>query len=384
MLHNRLNPILTITVSLTTMGSGVILIPWLTSLVTLLTVTFLCTIEGGMIDNSLSVLMLHMWGKEGQPYMQALHFSYGFGAFVAPVLASPYLSGGEVPISGLTRDLATSLNDCNPEALLIYIPYTIIGACCLGVASVFAYFSCYHRHTEEHPSRLVDVDDSAKVNSSVWAKRTVILLAGLFIFSLLGFEIGMVSFITSFAVSSDLALSEQVGAYMTSLYWLTYTFFRLFVIAFINRISITLNITIELIILITANIFLLPFGNSVEWCLWVGIALTGIGMSTVWASTFGLLESHFPITSGTASFLVISGCVGEWVYPSIMGYAVETDSQLFLWTILACTVICCTFFAALCLALKKLVSCQSSNATKTLFSATADYGAVSEDPKSSA
>ncbi|KAI1305946.1 hypothetical protein HDE_01057 [Halotydeus destructor] len=205
----------------------------------------------------LNVLMVYMWGKESQPYMQALHFSYGFGSFVAPLLASPYLSDGEVPIAGLRSDWATALNaDCNRKDLLLYIPYTIIGSCCLGVALVFAYFSCYDRHTEEHPSRLVSVDHSAKVNSSVWPKRTVILLAGLFIFSLLGFEIGMVSFITSFAVSSDLALTEQVGAYMTSLFWLAFTFFRLFVIAFINRISITLNIAIELLIIITANIFL--------------------------------------------------------------------------------------------------------------------------------
>ncbi|KAI1286504.1 hypothetical protein HDE_10862 [Halotydeus destructor] len=338
-----------------------------------------------MIDNSLNVLMLYMWGKESQPYMQALHFSYGFGSFVAPLLASPYLSGGEVAIAGLKGDSATAPNaDCNPEDLLIYIPYTIMGAYCLCIALVFAYLSCYHRHTEEHPSRLVNMKDSAKVKNSVWTKRTAILLAGLFIFTLLGFEIGMGSFITSFAVSSDLALTEQVGAYMTSLYWLTYTFFRLFVIAFIKRISITLNITIELIIVIIANIFLLPFGNSVEWCLWVGIALTGIGMSTVWASTFSLLESHFPVTSGTASFLVICACVGEWIYPSIMGYAVETDPQLFLWTIFSCTAICCTFFAALCIALKILISSQSSDARKTLFSATVDYGSVSEDPKSSA
>ncbi|KAI1286424.1 Major facilitator superfamily domain-containing protein 4A [Halotydeus destructor] len=347
--HERMNPIVTITVCLTTLGTFAILLPWANSLITLLITAFLCTIGGGMIDNTSNVLMLYMWGKESQPYMQALHFSFGLGSLVVPLVVSPFLTAGEVPIEGLESNVTNLGLECRPEELRIRTPYAILGCYSLTVALAFLYLSCYHRQTDAHPSRLAKTDDSVGgvKRDLVWSKRIAILLAGMFLFTLLGFEIGMGSFITSFAVMSDHHLSKQVGAYMTSLYFGTYTFFRLFAIGFVGRMSIFVNITGELCILVIANFFLVPFGNSVEWCLWVGVALAGMGISTIWAAIFSLLESRFPVTSGVASFLSVCTCLGAWVYPVIMGYAVEAHPQMFLYTIAGCTVLCCTLFGLL-------------------------------------
>ncbi|KAI1281213.1 hypothetical protein HDE_13305 [Halotydeus destructor] len=326
--------------------------------------------------------MLYMWGKEGQPYLQTLHFSYGFGALLAPLLASPFLSVGGATIEGSAGNVTSQqASHCVAKNLSIYIPYTLMGVFCLCMALVFAYLSFFHAQTDEHSSRLKKMDDSEGVAKQlIFARRAVVLVAGLFVFSLLGFEIGMGTFITSFAVMSDHHLTTQVGAYMTSIYWATFTFFRLFAIAYIKRISIYLNITMELCILLMANIFLVPFGNSVEWCLWVGIALTGVGMSTMWASILGLIESHFPLTSGATSFLAICACFGEWFYPIFMGYAFETSPQLYLWTIFVCTVTCCIIFAILCLVLRTTaIPSESVPATKPLLSSPADYGSTTAD-----
>ena len=39
-----------------------------------------------------NVICLRIWGKESGPYMQALHFAFGVGAFMAPLVAAPFLS----------------------------------------------------------------------------------------------------------------------------------------------------------------------------------------------------------------------------------------------------------------------------------------------------
>ncbi|KAI1282601.1 Major facilitator superfamily domain-containing protein 4A [Halotydeus destructor] len=283
--------------------------------------------------------------------MQAVHFAFGFGALVAPLLASPFLSAGEAPLEGLSGNLTAQIAErCNPEELRIHIPYAILGGSCILFAVLFVYLFCYHRDTDEHPSRHVKSEEDMATDNKkglVCTKRVVIALAAMFLFTLLGFEVGMGSFITSFAVMSNLHLTKLVGAYMTSFYWFTYTAFRLLAIPLIDKIGMYRNITIELGILIVANIFLVPFGNSVEWCLWVGAGLVGVGISTLWGAIYVLLESYFPVTSGIASILTVSACLGEWVYPVIMGYAMEADPQLFLWAIFGCTVICCTLFAIL-------------------------------------
>ena len=38
------------------------------------------------------MLCLNTWGRQSAPYMQTLHFSFGLGAFVAPLVAEPFLS----------------------------------------------------------------------------------------------------------------------------------------------------------------------------------------------------------------------------------------------------------------------------------------------------
>ena len=39
-----------------------------------------------------NVMCVQIWGEDNGPWMQALHFSFGLGAFVAPLLAEPFLS----------------------------------------------------------------------------------------------------------------------------------------------------------------------------------------------------------------------------------------------------------------------------------------------------
>ncbi|KAI1286380.1 Major facilitator superfamily domain-containing protein 4A [Halotydeus destructor] len=150
LLHKHLNPIFTITVTMATMGTCAIFIPWAKSLTAVLALTFMGTMGGGMIDNTSNVLMLYMWGKESQPYMQALHFCFGFGSLVAPLLASPFLSAGEAPIEGVASNVTNIGALCIKEDLRFYISYAIIGTFCLCVSAVFLYMTCFARQTEEH------------------------------------------------------------------------------------------------------------------------------------------------------------------------------------------------------------------------------------------
>ncbi|KAI1281208.1 Major facilitator superfamily domain-containing protein 4A [Halotydeus destructor] len=378
--HKQLNPISTTMAALTIIGICVTLLPWAASLHVALILAFIGYSGGGVISSTSNMFLMSMWGTESQPYMQALQFCFGFGSLVTPLLVSPFLSTIELPVDVLSASTAQEPGIvCSLENVKIRIPYAIIGTLALLTAMVFAFLHCFYRETDEHPSRL---DKKVKVGGASHPgckKKAVLVLTGFFLFSFMGIEIGMGSFTSSFAVKSDNRLSTQVGAYMTSLYWFTYTCFPLVLIIFINKISISLIITLELCILVVANIFLVPFGNTVECALWVGLALMGIALSMLWASTFSLLESYFPVTSGAASFLALSVCLGEWVYPLIMGHAMEASPQLYLWTISACTALLWILFGTLLLALETFFGSQDSlSLEKSLLETPATYGSVEE------
>ena len=88
-------------------------------------------------------------------------------------------------------------------------------------------------------------------------------------------------------VKSDLCLTKQDGANLSLVYWITFSLFRIFAVLYIDYVGSEYNMYAELFLMMVANAFLVPFGNSIEWCLWTGIALIGIGTSSIWASALG-------------------------------------------------------------------------------------------------
>ena len=51
------------------------------------------------------MMCLELWGRKSAPYMQALHFSFGLGAFIAPLIAAPFLSPLPVVMATITTSL---------------------------------------------------------------------------------------------------------------------------------------------------------------------------------------------------------------------------------------------------------------------------------------
>ena len=40
----------------------------------------------GLLDTAGNVLVIRLWGKDCAAYIQALHFAFGVGAFICPIL----------------------------------------------------------------------------------------------------------------------------------------------------------------------------------------------------------------------------------------------------------------------------------------------------------
>jgi FHS family Na+ dependent glucose MFS transporter 1 len=39
--------------------------------------------------------LVSLWDEEGRPYMQALHFCFGFGGIISPLVTEPFLAQKE-------------------------------------------------------------------------------------------------------------------------------------------------------------------------------------------------------------------------------------------------------------------------------------------------
>lgn len=66
--------------------------PWCTSLIVLAVMISFQGIAMGVLDTGGNVFCLRIWGHQSGPYLQAMHFMFGIGAFIAPLLTKPFLA----------------------------------------------------------------------------------------------------------------------------------------------------------------------------------------------------------------------------------------------------------------------------------------------------
>lgn len=312
-------------------------------------------IVNGMLDTGSNLMTLVLWGKENGPFMQALHFSFGLGAFHAPLLAKPFLLELLEPAPNRTLDENSTLDyqdyvfpEYTVDDVALEIPYGVMSVFMIINSLVFGYLFLKFRETRPHPSRMISetmekMGGAFKMNRRV--RYTIVVLATLFMHIYCGLELAFGTLITSYAVKSDLKLDKATGAVMASVYWAFFTFFRLFAIFFADIIGAENNIYFNFSLIAMANFFLIPFGGTNVYCLWAGIILMGLGTSSIWASIFGFLEDYFPVTSGITASFSVAACLGQSLMPFIVGYFIDSYPPIFLWVTLAASLMLIILFS---------------------------------------
>ncbi|XP_052695012.1 uncharacterized protein LOC128173369 [Crassostrea angulata] len=87
------------------------IIPWSLTLTVLTVMMSLQGMSMGVLDTGGNAYCVRIWGKKSPPYIQAMHFAFGVGAFIAPLLSQPFLS--DSPVNLLTNNVQ-SVGNVNP------------------------------------------------------------------------------------------------------------------------------------------------------------------------------------------------------------------------------------------------------------------------------
>jgi FHS family Na+ dependent glucose MFS transporter 1 len=329
-------------------------IPYIKSAPILLAVFAVNQIGMGALESGTNMFMLHLWGKEVTPFLQALHFMYGVGAMISPVIAVPFLVEKEEEIDLHTENMnQTAVEEVfHPEDINLVPPYCIVAAV-LALNAVFALIVWrMSPETPAHPSRdTQSMPETFKEKESsdtrsittVW-KIIVIILTLFFLHIYLGLEISFGSFMTAFAVKSGLGLSKADGAHLTTLFWSTFTLFRIITLMYLEKVGSEINIFMSLFAVLVANVILVPFGTTSVPMLWTGTAIIGIGLSSVYACTYGFLEEYFPLSPLVSALMTVSGILGEFVFPVVISSFIDDDPMIVMWVTLFCSIGCSIIF----------------------------------------
>ena len=274
------------------------LIPTISVLWLLSLVVFLVGVAAGVTDVGGNILLVWLHRDKVDPYMNTLHFFFGVGAFISPLV--------------IAQALTYSGN--------VHWAYWILAALAL-LASIQLFripSPVAPNATDQIPPRP--------------AKPLVIALLVLFFFLFVAGEISYAGWIAPYVVASGLA-TESSAAYLTSAFWGALTIGRLISIPLAFRFSLKVILWADLLLCLLGLFIVLVWPQTLAM-VWVGTILVGFGIASLFPAGISLAEKSMTVTGRITSFLLVGGSLGSMSVPWIIGQLFEPiGPQSVLWII---------------------------------------------------
>jgi len=318
----------------------------------------------GALDTGGNVLCLYVWrdGDSG-PWMHAIHFGYAAGAFLAPLIVSPFLSTASYVKEELEKagnmteeEIFGVLQDKFGEEgtdTTIGIFYPLLGFLVVFISIgylLFAVQAIRNWKKELLNAALNEAKESSedkdeKKPMSKYIKAMVVLL-GVFFFLYVGVEYTYGQYTTAFVVTSDLKGSKIQGTHVTAIFWGAFAVMRFIAIfaaiylrpGYIMAFSFVFTLAGALSLVITAN--------SSYLALQLGTAAMGFGMASIYATGILWLEQFVEITSMIGAYFTITSSIGPDVFPIVVGQFIESTPMFLMWLALGIVVGCICIFTA--------------------------------------
>ena len=175
-----------------------------------------------------NILLLHIWsGRDSGPYMHALHFTFGIGAFLAPLISRPFLVNFEEVVGNQTLEVESGYEvgpvEVPPPLLAsssilaktqeeqsiwsIKALYPMVAAYALLLSFGFLF---YHFRDREAAKNAIK-EEKKKEENKLGKTHVILVVSSLSVlfFLYVGMEVAFGTFVSVFAVQSKLQLTRK-------------------------------------------------------------------------------------------------------------------------------------------------------------------------------
>ncbi len=284
-----------------------ILIPISATLTVLLLVMFLSGLAAGILDVGCNTLLLWTHKEKSGPFMNGLHFFFGVGSLIAPLLLAEVL-------------LRT--ND------IYWLYYSF---------AVFSLPIMIWLWRLPEPSHSVQAD--ARTNSS-FPVLPVVLIVMLFLLYV-GLELGFGNWIYTYALSLNLG-TTVTAAYLTSAFWGAFTFGRLLGVWVSTRIRAQVTILIDLIGCAISAIIIMSWRDS-SLALWIGTFGLGLSMASIFPNIMMLAGERMQITGAITGWFLVGSGAGSMLLPWLLGQIFAYTGPELMTTVLLIDIVAILF-----------------------------------------
>jgi FHS family Na+ dependent glucose MFS transporter 1 len=260
-----------------------VMIPLAQTMSILLLAMFLSGLAAGILDVGCNTLLLWNHGEKAGPFLNGLHFFFGVGSLIAPLLlAQVLLRTGDIH--------------------WLYYSFAILSVPIL----LWLWF------LPERPKG----EQSEQKNGSAVPWVPVTMLVVLFLFYV-GLELGFGNWIYTYALTLGLG-TEVTAAYLTSAFWGSFTFGRLLGIWISTRLRSQTIIVMDLIGCALSTLIIMLWKDS-SLALWIGTFGLGISMASIFPTILMLAGERMRITGTITGWFLVGSGAGSMFLPWLIG-----------------------------------------------------------------
>ncbi|MCL4263122.1 MAG: MFS transporter [Anaerolineae bacterium] len=297
-LYDRVTGHRLMALALVMMALSMALVPFVPALPLLVALMFMLGLFEPGVDVGGNTLIVWLHQHKVAPYMNGLHFFFGVGAFISPVIVAWAIS-----VSGGIEWAFWALG------LLILLPALFIA-----------------RQPSPTAPPIIASDPRGQTNWSL------VLLIAIFFFLYAGSEVAYGGWIFTYATTLGLT-SEATAAILTSVFWGSLTAGRLLSIPIATRYRNRTVIFADLIGCLASVGVIVVWSQSVT-AVWLGTIGLGLSMASVFPTTLSLAERHLHVSGKTTSYFFVGASLGGMSIPWFIGQRFEAVGPLATMTII--------------------------------------------------
>ncbi len=300
--YDRLPGHLVMAATIVAVSAAMAAMPLVGELSLLLAVMLVLGTAEGALGVGGNALMVWVHGRGVAPFMNALHFAYGVGGFIAPLIIARTLSADNT----------------------IRTSYFVLAAFILPTAILLLRIA-------SPPSAVAKTDDGIRGGKIDF--RLVFLIA-LLLCLYIGAEVSFGSWIYSYVLKLNIG-NETKAAFLTSLFWGSLTLGRLLGVPIGARFRPRTILLADLIGCFVSVGIAIVWPESIT-AITIATVLAGLSMASVYPTALTFAERRMTITGQVTGFLIVGGSVGGMIVPLVIGQLFEAiGPRVMMFTILA-------------------------------------------------
>jgi FHS family Na+ dependent glucose MFS transporter 1 len=261
---------------------------------------FLIGIVVGAADVGGNTLLVWLHGEKVEPYMNGLHFFFGLGAALSPVIFAQMLR--------LTGDITWG--------------YWTIGLLTFPVS-----FWLLRLPSPDRPKK---TDDTTAGSVDAYLLGLIIILFFLFVSA----EVSLGGWIATYVFRSNLA-DEASAVDLTFAFWAALTIGRLLSIPMAMRINVKYILGADLFLCLIGAGLIMVWPQTLA-VIWLGTGIFGLGVASMFPIGISITEKYLTVSGRITSLLFVGGALGGMFTPWLIGQLFGTYGPIsVIWIVMA-------------------------------------------------